>query len=105
MVGNVIYPIAPANNGNSGIGQTASTSNTDGYTVRTANMVKLTTDKFAGFEGTAFYTLNNANTDQTATSGTNSTGGGSTNNSGWGVGVNYTWNKLLVTANYQALKS
>jgi predicted porin len=105
MVGNVIYPIAPANNGNTGVGQVTSTSNTDAYTVRTANMVKLTSDKFAGFEGTAFYTLNNSNTDQTAASGTNSTGGGNNNNSGWGIGVNYTWNKLLVTANYQSLKS
>ena len=105
MVGNVIYPIAPANNGNTGVGQITSTSNTDAYTIRTANMVKLTTDKFAGFEGTAFYTLNNVNTDQTGTNGTTGASGGNNNNSGWGIGVNYTWNKLLVTANYQALKS
>lgn len=105
MVGNLIYPIAPANNGNAGIGQVSSTSNTDAYTIRTANMVKLTTDTFAGFQGTAFYTLNNANTDQTGTNGTSGATGGNNNNSGWGIGVNYTWNKLLVTANYQALKS
>lgn len=100
MVGNVIYPIAPANNGNSGIGQFASTSNTDSYTIRTANMVKYVSPSLSGLVGTAFYTQNNANTTvQGATSG------GINNQSGWGVGLNYTWQKLLVTANYQALKS
>jgi len=99
MVGDLIYPIAPANNGNSGVGQFASTSNTDAYTIRTANMVKLQSNNVAGFVATAFYTANNQDTTQTATTG------GNNNNNGWGLGVNYTWKKLLVTANYQALNS
>ena len=104
MVGNVIYPIAPANNGNSGVGQATSSSNTDSYTVRTANMIKLESETVAGFKGTAFYTANNQDTTQTATSAA-TTNGGTNNQNGWGVGVNYTWQKLLVTANYQALNS
>jgi predicted porin len=105
MVGDAIYPITPANNGNSGIGQISSTtSNTDSYTIRTANMVKLESNTVAGFKGTAFYTANNQDTTQVATSAA-STNGGTNNQNGWGVGVNYTWQKLLVTANYQALNS
>ncbi len=100
MVGNVIYPIAPANNGNSGVGQFASTSNTDSYTIRTANMVKYVSPNLSGLVGTAFYTQNNQNTTvQSASTG------GINNQSGWGIGLNYTFQKLLVTANYQALKS
>jgi predicted porin len=100
MVGDLIYPIAPANNGNQGVGQFASTSNTDSYTIRTANMVKLESNTLAGFRGTAFYTANNQDTTQVT-----STSGGNNNNSGWGLGVNYTWKKLLVSANYQSLTS
>jgi len=104
MVGDAIYPIAPANSGNQGVGQFASTSNTDSYTIRTANMVKLQSNNVAGFVGTAFYTANNQDTTQTGV-GTATTLGGNNNQNGWGIGVNYTWQKLLVTANYQALNS
>jgi len=104
MVGDAIYPIAPANNGNTGVGQATTSSNTDSYTIRTANMIKLESETVAGFKGTAFYTANNQDTTQTATSAA-TTNGGTNNQNGWGVGVNYTWQKLLVTANYQALNS
>ena len=100
MVGDVIYPIAPANNGNSGVAQVASTSNTDAYTIRTSNMLKLQSNNVAGFVGTAFYTANNQDTTQLS-----STSGGTNNQNGWGIGIDYTWKKLLVSANYQALSS
>lgn len=100
MVGDVIYPIAPANNGNSGVAQNASTSNTDAYTIRTANMLKLQSNNVAGFVATAFYTANNQDTTQLT-----STSGGTNNQNGWGIGLDYTWKKLLVSANYQALSS
>nr|WP_315129878.1 porin [uncultured Polynucleobacter sp.] len=100
MVGDAIYPIAPANNGNAGVGQAASTSNTDSYTIRTANMVKLQSNNVAGFVGTAFYSANNQDTSQLTSSS-----GGNNNQNGWGIGVNYTWQKLLVSANYQAMNS
>ena len=103
MLGNVIYATTPGANGNTATftgGPSINSGQTDAYTVRTSNTLTATTDKFAGFQGTALYTLNNQNQTVTTTSA-----GGSTNNSGWGVGLNYTWNKLLVTANYQAFKS
>ena len=100
MVGDVIYPIAPANNGNQGVGQATATSNTDSYTIRTANMLKLQSNNVAGFVGTAFYTANNQDTTQLS-----STSGGTNNQNGWGIGLDYTWKKLLVSANYQALSS
>jgi predicted porin len=100
IVGDVIYPIPPANNGNQGVGQVASTSNTDSYTIRTANMLKLQSINVAGFVGTAFYTANNQDTTQLS-----STSGGTNNQNGWGIGLDYTWKKLLVSANYQALSS
>lgn len=108
MVGDVIYPIAPGNNGNVGAGTfgatnagtTGSAGTTAAYTVRTNNMLKVTSETFAGFQGTAFYTMADSNSTQTSSSA-----GGENNKNGWGVGVNYTWQKLMLSANYQALKA
>ncbi|OYY59061.1 MAG: hypothetical protein B7Y55_01035 [Polynucleobacter sp. 35-46-207] len=100
MVGDVIYPIAPANNGNAGVGQFSSTSNTDAYTIRATNTIRYMTPNFAGFVAKATYTANNQDTTiQTSSSG------GSNNQNGWALGLDYTWKKLLVTANYQAMNS
>jgi hypothetical protein len=73
-------------------------------------MVKLESDTFAGFKATAFYALNSSNSTQVGAIGTGSgstgtaagTTGGVNNRSGYGIGANYAWNKLLVTANYQS---
>jgi predicted porin len=105
MVGDVIYPIAPGNNGNSVGGPSIVASgdangNTSAYTVRTNNMLRVASENVAGFVGTAFYTM----ADQDATQ-TSATAGGQNNKNGWGLGVNYTWKKLLVSANYQSFKA
>ncbi|WP_128112985.1 porin [Polynucleobacter necessarius] len=110
MVGNVIYATNTAGIGNTTQATTVATSTnggTDAYTVRTANTLKVQSDNFAGFVGTAIYTMNNQNNNQTGNynTSTGSAAGGVNNNSGWGLGVNYTWQKLLVTANYQSFKS
>jgi len=110
MMGDVIYGAASGFtsklDGNAG--------STDNYTVRTNNMLKLVSDPMAGFVVSGFLTANNSNTSQysnpqssTQPTGTTNTGyfGGLNNQSGWGLGVNYTWQKLLVTANYQAFTS
>ena len=106
MVGDVIYPIAPGNNGNT-VGDQAALAgtnqnqiNTGAYTIRTNNMLRVQSANFAGFVGTAFYTM--ANQDNTQNSATS---GGPNNRDGWGVGLNYTWKKLLLTANYQTFKA
>jgi predicted porin len=94
VVGSVIYPSSK------GLSTSPSDSNTVAYTVRAANMGKIVTDKFAGFQGKAFYVLNNKDTTQTS-----ATSGGNLNTNGYGLGVNYSWKKLLVTANYQSFKN
>lgn len=104
MVGDVIYASNPQLNGNSGsstfANSTSSAGTSDAYTVRVSNSLSATSENFKGFTGTGFITANNTNSTQT-----NATTGGDNNYSGWGLGVNYNWQKLLVTANYQALKS
>ena len=104
MMGNAIFATTPQANGNSGAGNytgsSSSSGTSDAFTVRVSNALTVTSDKFYGFTGTALAVANNVNQTQTS-----STTGGQTNYNGWGLGVNYEWQKLLVTANYQALKS
>lgn len=104
MMGNAIYATTPQANGNSGAGNytgsSSSSGTSDAFTVRVSNALTVTSDKFAGFTGTGLIVANNVNQTQTSP-----TTGGQTNYNGWGLGVNYEWQKLLLTANYQALKS
>ena len=105
VVGNVIYPNAGTTS-RDGQTTTQADGGTFGYVVRTNNALTVTTDKFAGFQGNLFYTQNNANTNQTTVAAPSSGyTGGHTNQSGYGLGVNYNWQKLLVTANYQSFKA
>ena len=101
VVGSVIYG-APVGNIAPGNGSTGA------YTIRTNNMLFLETDTFSGFKVNAFYTQNNSNSNQTTPAGgAGSEGyrGGNNNQNGWGIGLNFTWQKLFITANYQALNS
>jgi predicted porin len=112
MMGNVIYDkkagATISQNGSAAAGTwnySGQQTNT-AYTVRYNNMLTLKSDTFAGFQGNAFYVLNNSNTNSVAvTSGQGGYSGGTTNQTGWGLGVNYTWTKLLVTANVQQFSS
>ncbi len=81
--------------------------NTDAFTFRTSNTIKVQSDRIAGFVGSAMFIINNENDTQTAVTGTNTTGysGGKNNQNGWGVGLNYQWQKLVVTAAYQSMKA
>ena len=104
VVGSVLFPSSPQAWGNSGTAPfaqpTSSAGTSDAFTVRTSNTLTATTADFNGLVGTAMYTLNNQNSTQT-----DATTGGTNNASGYGFGVNYTYDKLLVSANYQSLKS
>jgi predicted porin len=104
MMGDVIFTQSPQANGNSGSAPYASASSssgeTDGYTVRVANALTATSESFSGVTVTGLMVMNNQNQTQTS-----ATAGGTTNYSGYGLGVNYEWHQLLLTANYQALKS
>jgi predicted porin len=76
--------------------------NNTSYTVRANNMLSISSDTFSGFQGNAFYVLDNYNSNS-GSMATNTSGysGGTTNHTAWGLGANYTWQKLFVTANYQ----
>ena len=107
IVGDVIYPILPGSNGNVGAGSfgasgagSTGAGNTQAYTVRTNNMLRVQSENVAGFVATAFYSMADNTSTQTTTTTT-----GRNNKNGWGIGVNYTWNKLMLSANYQALKA
>jgi predicted porin len=104
MTGNVIYA---AYNGPAYEPDSGASGNTAAYTTRTANQLKLVTDNFAGFKVTGILVANNQNNTQTTAvnAGTSAITGGLNNQNGWGLGVDYTWKKLLVTANYQSFTS
>lgn len=116
MMGDVIYGAASGVDTKlNGISSNLSNS-TDNYTVRTTNMLKLQSEKMAGFTVTGFLTANNSNSSQVSNTASTSTGvntnsantgysGGMNNQNGWGLGANYEWQKLLVTANYQSFTS
>jgi len=121
MGGNVIYDkfsgyATQAQNGQNATGTTATGAatnpgtfsmsgmqNNTSFIVRQANMLSFASDTFSGFQGNAYYVLgNNNNTNSTIV--TASGGGytsGNTAHTAWGLGANYTWQKLLVTANFQ----
>jgi predicted porin len=109
MAGNVIYDKQTggnpsASNQNNTL-QFSGQQNNTSYTVRAKNMLSLSSDTFAGFQANAFYVLNNSNQNQLSVAGATAAGyaasSGSTNQTGWGLGANYTWQKLFVTANFQ----
>jgi len=77
----------------------ATNGNTDAWTFRTGSTLKLQSERMAGFQVGAMAVLADQNTTQTTTSG------GQNNQSGWGLGANYQWKKLVVTAAYQSLKA
>jgi len=81
------------------------TANGDSFTIRANQMVTLNSETYAGFQAHAMAILNNNNSSQTTTitGATTSITGGINNQNGWGLGLDYTWNKLFVTANYMGL--
>lgn len=95
ILGNLIYPAVTEGAG--------STENSTGaaYTVRTNNQLSLSSANFAGFTVNGMLAANNKNSNQT----TPVNAGVVNNQNGWGLGANYVWKNLFVTANYQALSS
>jgi predicted porin len=92
--------------GSSSVNAGNTNGNTDAFTFRTTNTVKLQSDDFAGFTARAMFVMNNENDTQTtpANSGTGYSGG-KNNQNGWGLGADYGWKKLLVTAAYQSFRA
>ena len=107
LTGSVIYTGQADSGVVGGVG-----GNQNAYTTRASNTLTLNSEVLAGFQGHAIAILNNNNStaiDQAAIANTVITAngvatGGVVNTNGWGLGVDYTWNKLFATANYQAIK-
>jgi len=116
MMGNVIYDKAAglsstaagsAMNGGTLLGFGGQQNNTS-YTVRSTNMLRIATETMGGLKGNAFYVLNSANTSQqqinpvSANSSRAGSTGGQAQNYGWGLGLDFTYQKAFITANYQS---
>ena len=102
VAGNVIY--------NSGSVYTADalgsgTNNNIGFTNRASNALTFKSDNFAGFTVSGMYALANQNSTVGGGAYTQGTTGGNTNWNGWGLGADFTWQKLYVTAAYQSFKT
>jgi predicted porin len=78
----------------------------NGMTNRADSALTFQSDKFAGFSLSGMYALNQANSTVLAAGvGTNATQGGNVNWGGWGLGADYTWKKLYVTAAVQQFRT
>jgi len=75
--------------GQAGSGMSTNTS----YTVRSSNALVVKSDKFAGFALKGLLVSSGKDSSQSTVS---------TSTKAYGVGADYNWNKLLVTANYQS---
>ena len=91
-VGSVIYPAAGTDGGQA--------SADAAYTIRFANSLTATTERFKGFSANAIYALNNQDSTQTAANT-----GGNVNNNAYGLGVDYVLGNLYATVAYQSVKS
>ena len=76
------------------------------YATRQRNTLTLKSDDFAGFKARALVLASSSNSTQTQTATATTAGvGGQTNNSGYGLGVDYSWKNLYLTANMQSFKN
>jgi len=110
IVGSLLFPSytgVTTLGGSSSVTTGNANGNTDAFTFRSSNTIKIQSDRIAGFVGSALLMLNNENDNQSAVTGTTTSGvsGGKNNQNGWGVGLNYQWQKLVVTAAYQSLRA
>jgi len=80
-------------------------TNNIGYNTRVANALQFKSDKFAGFTARLMYVGNNANGTETTVGGAGAGVGGVKNVSGGSAGLDYAWQKLYLTANYQAFNA
>ena len=78
--------------------------NNEGFTFRTTNTLKVTSDRFAGIQASAMYVQAGRTQNEVAVASPNvGYSGGKDQQSGWGLGLNYVFQKLNVTAAYQSL--
>jgi predicted porin len=106
MIGSVIYTTSTAQ----GNGQTSTS-----YTVRQNQALTFNSERISGFQLQAMYVNGNSDRTQLATptyttagavtSVTTTSQGGNVNSTGYGIGANFTWQKLVAVAAYQSFKN
>jgi len=94
ITGGVVYV------GGNVAGKESGVSTNIGFTNRASNALTAVSDTFAGFQVKGMYAMYNGNSQMVTSSA-----GGNQNWNGWGLGANYTWQKLYVTANYQSFNT
>ena len=92
VIGSVIYPSAGTDGGQS--------SADAAYTIRFANSLTATTDRFKGFSLNGIYSMNNQTSTQTAANT-----GGQVDATAYGLGADYTLGNFYATVAYQSVKS
>ena len=110
IAGNLVTPINGVGGGQTSAFKTANyvgTFNNAAYATRLPGTLVLKSDNWNGFTARAMALVTTQNTTQTTSgNGGNVVGtGGVTNTTGFGLGVDYNWQKLNVTANIQNFKA
>ena len=100
LVGDVVYAGGSAGLGSDAAGFAGGSGDSLAFTNRASNAVTAQSDRFGGLQLNGMYALNNKNATQSTASV-----GGNTNWNGWGLGADFTWQKLQVTAAYQSFKT
>ena len=102
VVGSVLRPVAGATAATGVAGNNAAGGN---HLVRSTNMIKFNSDKFAGFGLNAAYVQSNADSTQSVTgTGCAAGTGGTANFNGYNLSADYTWKGLFATAAYGSVK-
>jgi predicted porin len=105
VVGNVIYQgSAVGTAADSGLG---AASLNGAFTNRANSSITAKSDNFGGFTVSGMYAMSNQNQtfnpyNTPGTANNNTSAGGNTNWNGWGLGADFTWQKLYATVAYQS---
>jgi predicted porin len=107
IVGSVLFPGGIQSRTTTTVDATAGLSrvngNNEGFTFRTVNTLKVQSERMAGFQASASYLLNGSTRNQgSVAAGSTGYVGGKDDQAGWGLGLNYTYKKAIVTAAYQS---
>jgi predicted porin len=101
LVGDVIYSLGGT--GTTALAAPYGLTSGQSYAVRVNNAVTFATETVSGFQGNVMLVASGTDTNQGGTAAVPT--GGQNTNTGAGVGLNYTLNKLFLTANYQTFKN
>jgi predicted porin len=113
IVGSLLFPgqttstTGAAAQQTAGLVRNSANGQTDAFTFRTSNTLKLQTERMAGLQVGAMVVMNDTTSTQGAVTPAANSGytGGKNNANGWGVNLNYTYKKFIGTAAYMSLKA